>query len=304
MHHSPWTSLAALALGRLALGTGESLCATGATMWGIGRVGQQHTARVISWNGVATYSALAVGAPLGALAAARWGLGAIGVATLALALASLAAAARMAATTPPRGERMALGRILLRVTPYGLGLALGGLGFGVIATFITLFFAQHRWDGAPLALTTYGLCFVATRLAFARCIDRYGGFRSALVSFALEAAGLTLLGLGGSRELAMLGAGLTGTGFSLIFPALAVEASNAFPAAVRGSVLGIYSAFVDLALFCAGPLAGAVIAGFGYPVAFLGAAAGVLLALGITLWLAGARRADGGAGEAAEGCRG
>jgi MFS family permease len=298
LQHSLWLSLGCLALGRLALGTGESLGATGATMWGIGRVGPQHTARVISWNGVATYTALAAGAPLGVLVASRWGLGAIGVSTSVLALASYLAATRMPATIPPRGERMPLGRILLRVTPYGLGLALGGLGFGVLATFITLYFAHHRWPGAALALTTYGLCFVATRLAFARCIDRFGGFRAAMASFALEAAGLALLGLGESHGLAMVGAGLTGAGFSLIFPALAVEAANVFPAAVRGSVLGVYSAFVDLALFLAGPLAGAVIAGYGYPVVFLGAAGGVLLALGLTIWLAAARGvAEPGDGE-------
>ena len=87
----------------------------------------------------------------------------------------------------------------------------------------------------------------------------------------------------------MVGCGLTGAGFSLIFPALAVEAANVFPASVRGSVLGVYSAFVDLALLLAGPLAGAVIAGYGYPAAFLGAAGGVLVALAITAWLSASR---------------
>ena len=151
LHRHLGLSLASLALSRLALGTGESLAATGATMWGIGRVGPEHTARVISWNGVATYSALAAGAPLGVLLAARWGLGAIGALTVVLGLASFAVATRMAPTIPPRGEHVPLGRILLRVSPYGLALALGGLGFGVIATFVTLFFAHHQWQGAALA---------------------------------------------------------------------------------------------------------------------------------------------------------
>jgi hypothetical protein len=59
---------------------------------------------------------------------------------------------------------------------------------------------------------------------------------------------------------------------------------------------------VDLALFAAGPLAGAVIAGYGYPAVFLGAAGGVVLALGITFWLATARRAEPSVGEAPEAC--
>lgn len=46
---------AALLVGRIFLGVGESFTATGATLWGIKTVGAIHTSRVISWNGVATY---------------------------------------------------------------------------------------------------------------------------------------------------------------------------------------------------------------------------------------------------------
>jgi hypothetical protein len=49
---------------------------TGATMWGIGRVGAAHTARVIAWNGIATYGGLALGAPVGVVLEGRWGLAA------------------------------------------------------------------------------------------------------------------------------------------------------------------------------------------------------------------------------------
>ncbi|MBN0459609.1 MFS transporter, partial [Pseudomonas aeruginosa] len=58
-------AIAALLAGRVFLGVGESFTATGATLWGIKTVGAIHTSRVISWNGVATYVAMAVGAPLG-----------------------------------------------------------------------------------------------------------------------------------------------------------------------------------------------------------------------------------------------
>lgn len=55
-------AIAALLAGRVFLGVGESFTATGATLWGIKTVGAIHTSRVISWNGVATYVAMAVGA--------------------------------------------------------------------------------------------------------------------------------------------------------------------------------------------------------------------------------------------------
>jgi MFS family permease len=285
LRHSLWLSLGTLALSRLALGTGESLSSTGSTMWGIGRVGGEHTARVISWNGVATYTAIAVGAPLGVLAASAWGFAAVGAIIFCLCSVSYLAATRMAPTAPFKGQRVPIGHILLGVTPYGMALALGGTGFGVIATFVTLYFAHRNWQGAALSLTVFGLCFVGVRLLFARTINRYGGFAVAIISFCVEVAGLALLGLGRSHALAYMGCGLAGMGFSLIFPALGVEAANAFPASVRGSVIGVYSAFADLSLFLAGPLAGAVIHGFGYSAVFLATAGAVLVALAGTIWL-------------------
>ena len=286
LRHSLWLNLGILALSRLALGTGESLCSTGATLWGIARVDGQHTARVISWNGVVTYAALAIGAPLGVVATAHWGFTAVGVIIFAICMVSYLAATRMAPTALFQGQRVSSGHIFLRVTPYGLALALGGTGFGVIATFITLYFASRGWPGAALSLSIYGLRFVGMRLLCAPYINRFGGFRIAIAGFLLEVAGLLLLGLGPSQRLAFLGCALTGMGFSPIFPSLGVEATNRFPASVRGSVIGLYSAFADLSLFLAGPLAGLVIGGFGYATVFLLTAGAVALALAACLWLA------------------
>lgn len=285
-----WLGLGALALSRLALGTGESMAATGATMWGIGMVGHEHTARVISWNGVATYVALAAGAPIGVLLEARFGFGAVGAVLVLLGGASFLAATRMAPTRPEQGFPVPLGRLLRGVSPFGVALALGGMGLGVITTFITLYFAQRDWHGAALALSVFGLCFVGARLSCARFIDVYGGFPVAMAAFTVEAAGLVLLALGHSQGLAYVGSGMTGLGFSLIFPAMGLEAANSFPVAVRGSVLGVYSAFVDGSLFLAGPLAGAVVVRYGYPVTFLATAGAVLVALSGTVWLAAAAR--------------
>src|SRR5215467_10039746 len=60
----PPLCLGLLFLSRLPLGVGEGMGSTGAMMWGIGRAGSQHIAKVISWNGVATFTALSIGAPL------------------------------------------------------------------------------------------------------------------------------------------------------------------------------------------------------------------------------------------------
>jgi Major Facilitator Superfamily len=282
---SPAASLGCLLLSRLALGFGESWVATGAITWGIGRVGARRTAQVISWNGIATYGALAVGAPVG-VALERWGgIPAIGFAVLALGALGFGLALTKPAVAVVAGKRMPFGRVFWRVFPHGMALGLGSAGFGVIATFITLFYASLGWAGAAAALSVFGLSFVGVRLLFARMIGMVGGFPVAILSFAVEVAGLLLLWQAGAPGIALAGAALTGAGFSLVFPALGVEAVALVPASSRGAALGAFSVFLDLALGIIGPLAGGLAAREGYASIFLAAAVGSAGALAIAVWL-------------------
>lgn len=73
-HGWPLASLLLLCTGRVILGIGQSFAGTGSTLWGVGVVGSMHIGRVISWNGIVTYGAMAIGAPLGVLCYARGGL--------------------------------------------------------------------------------------------------------------------------------------------------------------------------------------------------------------------------------------
>ena len=281
--HIPALSLAILLIGRLVLGCGESMVGTGAITWGIGQVGAQHTARMISWNGIATYGALAIGAPLGVVIEHAWGLAAVGATVAVLSVGGFFLARMKAPTAVVRGEHMPFGNVLRRVFPHGMGLALGSIGFGSIATFITLFYASHQWPNAAFSLTLFGTFFVGARLLFARTISQFGGFRVSIVCFSVEALGLLLLWQASSPPMALVGAALTGFGFALIFPALGVEAVNLVPANNRGSALGAYSVFLDLALGVTGPLAGLIVSEFGYPEVFLFAAIASLAAVALTV---------------------
>jgi MFS family permease len=285
LRHSLWLGMTVLVASRLALGVGESLTSTGSTLWGIARVGHEYTAQVISWNGVATYVALAISAPLGITIEAHWGLSAVGGILFVLGLVGLFGATRMPATVVAvMHEAVDVKSILRKVSPFGIALALGSNGFGVIATFLSLYFAQRHWNGAAFSLSAYGTCFICGRLFFSGCIQRFGGFNTVLVSLMVESAGLLLLAFGHTQQVAYISCGLTGIGFSLVFPALGVEAANAFPASVRGTVLGIYSAFVDFSLFLTGPLLGTVIGRWGYRSAFLTTIGGVVIAF-VMAWM-------------------
>ena len=286
----PGLSLTLLLIGRLFLGAGESGVGTGAIGWAIGRVGPLHSARIISWNGVATFAGIAIGAPLGVTIQSLWAFWFIGCAMVAAALLVLPFAALGPVTRLVRGAQIPMRRVFGRVLPHGIALALGSLGFGTIASFITLFFASRHWGHAAIALSAFGGFFILSRLLFVASIARQGGLRIACVSFVGEACGLLLLGLSPTPLVAIIGAALTGFGFALVFPALGVEAFQRVPSSSRGAALGVFSVFLDVALGATGPLAGLLVGVSGYASIFLIAAVAAIAGGGITVAL-GARPA-------------
>ena len=281
----PALSLASLLIGRLVLGSAESLVGSGSIGWGIGRVGAQNTAKVISWNGIASYGAIAVGAPLGVMMVDHWGMWSMGASIIALAALGLLLAWPKLAAPIVSGVRLPFLHVLGRVLPHGTGLALGSIGFGTIATFITLYYATQHWENAVLCLSLFGASFIGARLLFGNMIIRLGGFRVAIACLSVETVGLLLLWLAPNPQLALAGAALSGFGFSLVFPALGVEAVNLVPASSRGAAVGAYSLFIDLSLGITGPLVGAVAAGFGFASIFLFAALAAFSGLMLSLYL-------------------
>ena len=288
----PLACLSLILISRLVLGFGESWLATGSSLWGIARVGQEHTAKVISWSGICSYGGLAIGAPMGVWVERAWGLHGVGLVSGFTSCIGLLAAWPVGEVPAPAGEPLAFRQVLNRVMPHGLSLALATTGFGTIASFMVLFYAHNHWSNAAFALTSFGFAFVVARLLFAHSIDRWGGFRVAYVCLSVETAGLAFLWLAHDPALAFTGAAITGFGFSLVFPALGVEAVNCVTPENRGSALGVYTAFADLSLGVTGPLAGLIVAGLGYSPIFLFAALMAIAALGLA-WMVSRR----GAGE-------
>ncbi|WP_122739878.1 MFS transporter [Pseudomonas viridiflava] len=281
----PMASLVVLLIGRVILGSAESLVGSGSIGWGIGRVGAQNTAKVISWNGIASYGALAVGAPLGVWMVKELGLWTVGVSIMLLCATGLLLTWKKPGAPIVHGERLPFMHVLGHVFPHGMGLALGGIGFGTIATFITLYYASNHWPNAALCLTLFGASFITARLLFGNLINRLGGFRVAIACLSVETLGLLFLWMAPTPGLALAGAALTGFGFSLVFPALGVEAVNLVPASSRGAAVGAYSLFIDLSLGITGPLAGAIAAGFGFVSIFLFAALASLSGLGLSIYM-------------------
>lgn len=283
--HWPVLSLLLLCLGRVLLGVGQSLAGTGSTLWGVGVVGSLHIGRVISWNGVVTYGAMALGAPLGVMCYHYGGLQGLALTIMAIALLAILLALPREAVKAARGKVMSFRAVLGRVWPFGMALALASAGFGVIATFITLLYDAKGWDGAAFALMLFGIAFVCTRLLFPNGINRLGALNVALICFGVEILGLLVVGMAETSLMAKLGTVLTGAGFSLVFPALGVVAVKAVPPQNQGAALATYTLFMDMSLGITGPLAGLVMAYAGVSFIYLATACLVAMALLMGWWL-------------------
>ncbi|MGA8109858.1 MAG: MFS transporter [Acidobacteriaceae bacterium] len=282
---APLACLGLILVSRLILGYGESWLATGSSLWGIGRVGPEHTAQVISWSGICSYGGLAIGAPVGMWIDHAWGLQGVGLVSVLTSCVGLLTAWPIGEIEVPEGHPLAFRQVLNRIFPHGMSLALATTGFGTIASFMVLFYAHRHWANAAFALTSFGAFFILARLLFNRSINRWGGFPVAIACLSVEIAGLALLWTSTQPSMAFAGAALTGFGFSLVFPALGVEAVNCVTAENRGSALGIFTAFADLSLGLTGPLVGLIVAGLGYSPIFLFAAVMAAAALGLVLVL-------------------
>jgi MFS family permease len=279
----PRTSVTILLFGRAVLGVAESFIITGALSWGLALTGPQNTGKVMAWIGTALYGALAVGAPVGLSLYGGHGFTAIALATALIPLGILPLVALFRPVRPTTHARASFIRIIGAVWVPGLGLALSGVGFGAITTFIVLLFAQHGWNQAWLAFTALSLAFMAGRLAFGHLPDRIGGAKVAIVCILIEAAGQALIWLAPSSTLALIGSTLTGLGYSLVYPGLGVEAVRHTPPQSRGLAMGAYTAFLDLSLGLASPALGLVATRAGLSAVFLVSTLVVLCAAAIAI---------------------
>lgn len=280
LEFSPAAGLAAIIAGRLALGLGDSLFLTGAMAWGVQLGGPKNAGKGLMSVGIALYAAMAIGAPVGLAIFQSSGFALLALFVAATPIIACLIALRLPAQPLIAGPRIPLREVFGLIWRPGAGVALSGVGFAVIAAFITLYYQSRGWNGAAYGLTAFGVAFIVARFFFGGYPDRFGGARVALVCLAIEVAGQLLLWLAPLPIIALLGAALTGFGYSLAFPALCLEAVRRVPPQSRGSAIGAYVVCLDFSLASAGPVAGLMVAPLGYPAIYLlGAACAVLAAL-------------------------
>ena len=289
----PAVSVTILLLGRGLLGAGESFIITGAQAWGLALAGSRNTGKVLAWMGTAMYAAFALGAPAGTTLYARYGFVAIALATTLMPLATLLIAAPVQRVAPSTRVRSQLTDVIAAVWVPGVGLAFASVGFGAITAFVSLLFAARGWTVWP-AFTSFAFAFILARVLLGHLADTVGGAKVALIFVLIEAAGQGLIWLAPWSALALIGAALTGFGYSLVYPGFGVEAVRRAPPQGRGLAMGAYTAFLDLALGLASPALGLIGAVAGLNGVFLASMLSVLCAAPIATRLLATRSKPNG----------
>ena len=270
-------SLAMIVVGRVIAGFGESQFVTGCVSWSIASVGPRRAGLSMSWTGIAMFAALAIGAPIGMALYQAYGLQAAMVACIVAPLVAAAIALRATSYTSPAGRRLPFHRVIGQIWREGLGLMLQGVGLSGLTAFASLYFAARGWGHAGLVMTAFGIGFIFVRVVLGHLPDKIGGYRVALWSLLIEAIGQVLIWHAPHEVVALGGALVTGFGCALVFPALGVEALKRVLPANRGSAMGAFVAFLDIAYGVAGPAAGLVAGLFGYPAVYLLGAASAMV---------------------------
>jgi MFS family permease len=270
---SPAISLAVIVAGRLAAGLGESQFVTGCVSWSIASVGPQRAGMSMSWTGIAMFAALAIGAPAGMALYQIYGLEAAMVACIVAPLIAAVIAFRERSYTSPSGQRLPFYRVIGQIWREGLGLMLPGVGLAALTAFASLYFAARSWGHAGLVMTAFGIGFIFVRVVLGTLPDRMSGYRVALWSLVVEAIGQAMLWGAPHEIVALAGALVTGLGCALVSPALGVEALKRVLPANRGSAMGAFVAFLDIAYGLSGPVAGVIAGQFGYAAVYLFGAA-------------------------------
>jgi MFS family permease len=197
------------------------------------------------------------------------GFAAVAAATALIPLLTLLLVVPLQSVSAVRGKPAEVLKVAGAVWMPGLGSALSSLGYGAILAFSSLLATERGWNPVWLIFTAFAFALVAARLFLGHLPDRLGGARVALACVMIEAVGLGLLWLAPGLSTAALGGALTGFGYSLVYPALGVEAVRRAPPQSRGLAMGAYTVFLDVALGFGSPVLGLIAGWAGLSPVFL-----------------------------------
>jgi MFS family permease len=154
----------------------------------------------------------------------------------------------------------------------GVVLASGIWGLAGFNSFVPLYALKLGLSGSRMIFVLFSGIVLALRLFGARLPDRIGHVKMARIALGLDVVGLGTIGVWGSPAGLFVGATVFAVGQAFLFPSLMSIAIGDTPPAERGSVVGTFTAFFDLAFGLGAVTLGAISEALGFSGLFLSAA--------------------------------
>jgi MFS family permease len=286
------TSVPVLTALRLVSGVGEAFFFTGAAAAVADMAPEERRGEAVSFFSLALYVGIGVGPLLGEASIETLGFGATWLFGGALGLIAAALALGVPETraedagTGPRSSRLIHPSALLP----GTVLLASVMGMAGYFAFLPLHALDVGLGGSRFVFMLYSGIVVVIRSVGARIPDVLGPERTSRISLLSSAVGLAVVALWRAPAGVLVGTSVFAVGSALAFPGLMVLALRGTSAGERGSVLGTFTAFVDLGFGLGPAMLGAVAEAAGYGGAFGAASIAAVAGFGLLLARVPARR--------------
>jgi len=265
-------TLAALALLRLVTGIGEGAVFVGAATVVTDVAPETRRGEAVSLYSLGVWGGLAIGPVVGETILSHGSYDAVWLAASGCALGSAFAGLSLRETRPATTEAPQSRLIHPAALAPGLVLIASAFGFAGFNAFVGLYARELGLSGAGWVFFVYSAIVISIRIFGRRLPDRLGAKRASTAALALLAAGLFGIGLWQAPVGLYVGTAVFAAGPALAFPALLTLAVDRADVSERSSVIGTFSACIDVG-FALGALSlGAVASVTGYSGVFVAAA--------------------------------
>jgi MFS family permease len=261
-------------LGRVLQGFGEACLYTGAAAWAVELGGVHRSGQALGYVSSGIWGGISAGPVVGHWLGTfhRAAFMQMVAAGIAFAILTRVPEAYKPSTHP--SDRHWLPRSLIKP---GVAVGFVNVHYPVVAGFLILHLARHGGSG-PMAFSAYAGLILVSRFFLGGLPDRMHPRITFYFGITAMAIGLVVIAMGPPPIFAVAAAALLGFGFSFPWSSIASAVLKQTPVREHGTAVGVLSAFYDLFVGTSSFAAGAVSARFGYPAAFLMAAASLVVA--------------------------
>ena len=265
-------TLAVLVLLRLVTGIGEGMVFVGAATVVTDVAPEDRRGEAVSLYSLGVWGGLAIGPVVGEAILSHSSYDTVWLTAACCALGSALAGIALRETKPATTETPQSRLIHPAALAPGLVLIASAFGFAGFNAFVALYARELGLSGAGWVFFVYSAIVISIRIFGRRLPDRLGAKRASGAALGLLAAGLLAIGLWQTPVGLYLGTAVFAAGTALAFPALLTLAVDRADVSERSSVIGTFSACIDVG-FALGALSlGAVASVTGYSGVFVAAA--------------------------------